>query len=439
MQRVEGMEELFLERVLAFEELNVIDQQDIVLAVAPLEVAGRVGANGIDELAQQRFGRDVTDPIGRISSRRHSGQLLAADGFCPARRVEQIRGFNRQRRLFVDEHDNIEGGGRTADLDERVLNHRVVPSVDSVFGDKARNFELDVGCSLGVVGGGGVDPSKGGQPDSVVELRAQVLGYCSPERLRCRQDFSRTKWCAPREGSAFVMRSTWLRTHVDLVPDVCTRSPPRAASGTYHHHCALVQGVGPRDCRMSVVLLLVMTGPSCSIGHLVGCPAELTIGTNREENFPAERTPPLKAPWLPHAHVNQGRPPHCAGSPPSRTPEAVGLIRPLSSRASFDALARSGRRHQGQWCWMRWAPAPPDHESVPHVGYAIGRSVGNAVVRNRIRRRIRAVLADEAVELRAGLYLIGVKNAKPASMDFDRLQADVRALVRAVDETADAY
>jgi ribonuclease P protein component len=47
--------------------------------------------------------------------------------------------------------------------------------------------------------------------------------------------------------------------------------------------------------------------------------------------------------------------------------------------------------------------------SRPRVAYAIGRGVGSAVRRNRVRRRLRAVVgaAETSGLLRAGAYLIG--------------------------------
>jgi ribonuclease P protein component len=51
----------------------------------------------------------------------------------------------------------------------------------------------------------------------------------------------------------------------------------------------------------------------------------------------------------------------------------------------------------------------PDPAAVPpRVGYAIGRPIGTAVTRNRLRRRLRAVVHDEArLGLPPGWYLIG--------------------------------
>jgi ribonuclease P protein component len=42
----------------------------------------------------------------------------------------------------------------------------------------------------------------------------------------------------------------------------------------------------------------------------------------------------------------------------------------------------------------------------PQVGYAIGRRVGNAVVRNRLRRRLRAIVSEVAPNLPVGAYMV---------------------------------
>jgi ribonuclease P protein component len=45
------------------------------------------------------------------------------------------------------------------------------------------------------------------------------------------------------------------------------------------------------------------------------------------------------------------------------------------------------------------------------VAYAIGRGMGNAVSRNRARRRLRAAVSHLAPELPSGAYLIGATPA----------------------------
>ena len=63
---VEGVEELLLETVLAFHELNVVDQEHIDVAVATFELREGVGADRLNELVQERFRRDVPDAVRRV-------------------------------------------------------------------------------------------------------------------------------------------------------------------------------------------------------------------------------------------------------------------------------------------------------------------------------------------------------------------------------------
>ncbi|NCG37304.1 MAG: hypothetical protein GWP48_07250 [Actinobacteria bacterium] len=85
------------------------------------------------------------------------------------------------------------------------------------------------------------------------------------------------------------------------------------------------------------------------------------------------------------------------------------MIERLSSRRAFSRLhadgARSGRGP------VRLVKRP-DPMSPPRFAFAIPRSVGNAVERNRIRRRIRAILSDLAAsnprQVEGGDHLIRV-------------------------------
>lgn len=53
---------------------------------------------------------------------------------------------------------------------------------------------------------------------------------------------------------------------------------------------------------------------------------------------------------------------------------------------------------------MAWLPG--DAGQPPRVAFAVGRRVGGAVVRNRIRRRLRSLARDTG--LPAGAYLVAV-------------------------------
>lgn len=61
---------------------------------------------------------------------------------------------------------------------------------------------------------------------------------------------------------------------------------------------------------------------------------------------------------------------------------------------------------------------------MPRVAYALSRRTGNAVARNRVRRRIRGALQSLPGPLAPGLYLFSSGPAA-ATLPFDALRAHV--------------
>ena len=75
----------------------------------------------------------------------------------------------------------------------------------------------------------------------------------------------------------------------------------------------------------------------------------------------------------------------------------------LSRSRDFDAVYRKGRSVATRYLTLYWFP----HEAVaagedPRVGLAVSRKVGGAVVRNRLKRRLRAVFDELAPSLPRG-------------------------------------
>jgi ribonuclease P protein component len=58
----------------------------------------------------------------------------------------------------------------------------------------------------------------------------------------------------------------------------------------------------------------------------------------------------------------------------------------------------------------------------PRMAFSIGRSVGSAPVRNRIRRRLRAISRAQAEQLAPGWYLVGA-DAEYACTPFPLAEA----------------
>ncbi len=85
--------------------------------------------------------------------------------------------------------------------------------------------------------------------------------------------------------------------------------------------------------------------------------------------------------------------------------QAVRLIWRVRGRASFQALARGRRRRAGN-LEVRTAVIGQAVDP-PRVAFSVGRPVGNAVTRNRVRRQLRAAMREYAASLQPGSgYLV---------------------------------
>jgi ribonuclease P protein component len=82
----------------------------------------------------------------------------------------------------------------------------------------------------------------------------------------------------------------------------------------------------------------------------------------------------------------------------------------------FDRFRTEGCRARQGALWCSWIA--DDTAVPPRVAYAVGRNVGGAVARNRLRRQLRALVAAAARggTLTSGWYLIG---AAPGAVSLD--------------------
>ncbi len=131
-----------------------------------------------------------------------------------------------------------------------------------------------------------------------------------------------------------------------------------------------------------------------------------------EATVPAEQTAPRQATRVPAPDVDAGRPGDHQGAPRQGSRPPVGLkaassVRPgpdrISDRATFQSFRRARRARIGLLTVARVAGDPP-----ARVAYAVSRKVGGAVVRNRLRRRLRelARASASAGSLGGGAWLV---------------------------------
>jgi ribonuclease P protein component len=72
------------------------------------------------------------------------------------------------------------------------------------------------------------------------------------------------------------------------------------------------------------------------------------------------------------------------------------------------------------------------------TGFAVSRAVGGAVVRNRVTRRLRAIMAEELDQLPDGSRVVLRALPAAATVSFEELKADVAGGVRRALAKADA-
>jgi ribonuclease P protein component len=161
-----------------------------------------------------------------------------------------------------------------------------------------------------------------------------------------------------------------------------------------------------------------------------------------EAPLPTKRSEARKAPRLPSSHVDPSRARHYLRPAPQGPRQAVrvtGLRVPnvgrLRGRRAFADLAQRGRTVRSGPLRVRYLAAPEDSSIGPSVGYAIGKRTGGAVVRNRIRRRLRAAVSHTTTPLTSGFYLIST-DPSAATIPFAKLVSDVDNVVIAL--TGDA-
>ena len=106
----------------------------------------------------------------------------------------------------------------------------------------------------------------------------------------------------------------------------------------------------------------------------------------------------------------------------------------IRDRATFVALRRSDRRVRRGPITVTWAPGDP--AEPPRVAYAIGKQVGGATVRNRVRRRLREIVRNLERPLGPGAWLIGA-TPEVAKLSYGELKAAVAEAVGALDHGKD--
>lgn len=101
----------------------------------------------------------------------------------------------------------------------------------------------------------------------------------------------------------------------------------------------------------------------------------------------------------------------------------------LSASDRFAQLRRTRYRADAGPLWVAWIPPAGEPLVPPRVAFAIGKRVGGAVVRNRLRRRLRAALVSAGPG--PGDYLVGA-GPEAADLPFSELRDLVSQALQAI-------
>jgi ribonuclease P protein component len=103
----------------------------------------------------------------------------------------------------------------------------------------------------------------------------------------------------------------------------------------------------------------------------------------------------------------------------------------LKKRPDFLRVAK-GRRWHGSGMVVQFAPRPMGDGKIG-VGYTASRKVGGAVVRNRAKRRLRALVAELVPETATvNVDMVLIARAQTAVLPFASLRADLAAALAKV-------
>jgi ribonuclease P protein component len=119
----------------------------------------------------------------------------------------------------------------------------------------------------------------------------------------------------------------------------------------------------------------------------------------------------------------------------------------IRSSRDFGSALKRGRRAARGGVVVHWAPAPQrtedssaeppttppaaDANRTARAGFVVSKAVGNAVVRNKVKRRLRHAAAVELPHWPPGTEVVVRATPRAAERDFAELQRDLVEAVQA--------
>ena len=102
--------------------------------------------------------------------------------------------------------------------------------------------------------------------------------------------------------------------------------------------------------------------------------------------------------------------------------------RRLTHRSEYERVKRTGVTQRGKLMILNVMPM--ENPSLWRAGFVTSGRIGGAVVRNRVRRRLREIVRRHQPELRPGFWLVIIAKHEAATASYGTLEDEWLRLAR---------
>lgn len=105
---------------------------------------------------------------------------------------------------------------------------------------------------------------------------------------------------------------------------------------------------------------------------------------------------------------------------------AFGKVDRLRRPDDFRICYRKGRLYKNRVVVIH---VLPNDDTKTYIGYSVSTRFGNAVQRNRMRRRLRAIVEESGLEFVAGYNVVIAGRIRAKHLPFSQIKRGVHALL----------